>query len=130
MTAVWVILGALLGAGFFRVAASRPEERDRWLALGLFVAAQVYVIFGFMAGQDLWLLIELLGVPVFAAFAWFGLMRDLRILAVGWMLHTLWDAGLHLAGGGALVAPRWYVLACLGFDLAVGVAIWRAWRDG
>lgn len=37
--------------------------------------------------------------------------------------HPLWDAALQLFGGAATFTPEWYVIACISFDVLVGVFI-------
>ena len=46
-------------------------------------------------------------------------------LAVGWQLHSVWDVGLHLRGPGRHVAPDWYAIACVSFDVLLAVVIAR-----
>ena len=103
--ALWLLLGLILGAAFVAVARSRGRDETRVVALGLVVAATVYVGFA-VAGAG-----------------------------AGWTLHAGWDVGLHLVGGGAAFAPEGYVVLCLAFDLVVAgyVAFGRgrvAWEAG
>lgn len=93
------------------------------LAVGLTVAALVYVVFAAIAGAWGWLAVELGGVLLYGAFAWLGAYRATLWLAAGWALHVAWDAGLHLAGPGAAIAPSAYPLLCIAFDALVAVAI-------
>ncbi len=118
--AFWFVLGLVLAA-LFVVGARRlgiPGER-RLLALGLVVAALVYVGFAVVWSGGAWIAAELGGVVVFGGLAVLGLKRSPMSLAVGWGLHPVWDAGLHLVGDGAAFAPQWYVVFCISFDLLV-----------
>ena len=63
------------------------------------------------------MLIELSGVPIYAVFAWLGLKKSGWVLAVGWALHPLWDAGLH--DYATPFVPHFYIGGCIGFDLLV-----------
>lgn len=118
--AFWFVFG-LVVAAIFIVGARRLGLRGerRLLALGLVVAALVYVGFAVVWAGGAWIVVELGGVIIFAGLAVLGLNRSPMSLAVGWGLHPVWDAGLHLMGAGAAFAPAWYVVACLSFDLLV-----------
>ena len=117
----WFVLGLVLGAVFIVFARrfGMPGER-RLLAVGLIVAALIYVGFAVAWAGGAWIAAELGGVVVFGGLAVLGLKRSPMSLAVGWALHPVWDAGLHLAGAGAAFAPTWYVAVCISFDLLVG----------
>ena len=67
------------------------------------------------------MLIELAGVAIYVVFALLGLKRSGWLLAVGWALHPLWDAGLH--DYAAEFVPHWYINGCLGFDLLVAAYV-------
>ena len=116
----WFAVG-LLAAGVFIMYARRfgiPGER-RLLAVGLIIAALVYVGFAVAGANGMWIAVEAGGVVLFSGLAVVGLKRSPLWLALGWGLHPLWDAGLHLMGEGAAFAPGWYVVACISFDLLV-----------
>lgn len=123
-----LLLGLALATVFLLFARSRAGGEPRVLAAGLVVAALIYV--GLAAGSAslLWLTAELLGIALFAGAALLGLRHSPWWLALGWAVHPAWDLGLHLySRGGAAFTPRWYVLACLSFDLAVAAyAVARA----
>lgn len=124
MTVFWLSAGLLAGAAYVGWAARLPfAPARRYYALGLVVAAVIYVLFAIFSGAPVWLGIELGGVALFGALAWMGLRFSAAWLAIGWLVHPLWDGGLHLSGPGLGVAPLWYVLACLSFDLLVAAAI-------
>ena len=114
-----ILVGAVLG-GVFVLAARRPRSvaNERLFALGLIVAALVYVVFALAAGDSRWLGIEAAGVAIFGAFAWLGLRSSPWWLALGWAAHVGWDVGLHLDRAQSVVGPE-YPLVCVGFDLVV-----------
>jgi hypothetical protein len=114
-----IVVGGLLAIGFIllvRRSGGYTKEK-RIFAIGLVVAALIYVGFGLFSGSIGWMLIELAGVPIYAAFAWPGLKKSGWFLAAGWALHPLWDAGLH--GISTPCVPHWYIGGCIGFDLLV-----------
>jgi hypothetical protein len=124
-----VVLGALLGGGLALVASRHPaRSRRQPLAIGLGIAALIYVVFAVVGGGGArWLGIELAGLLGFAALAWMGIRSTALWLALGWTVHVAWDIGLHPEGAAPFV-PSWYPLLCVGFDLivagyALGVAI-------
>lgn len=114
-----IVIGISLAIGFLLVARRGKSyaKEKRIFAIGLVVAALIYVCFGLFSGSISWMLIELLGVPLYAVFAWLGLRKSAWLLAVGWALHVVWDAGLH--GYATPFVPHWYIGGCLGFDLLV-----------
>ncbi len=121
-----LLLGLGLGALFLGLAKYGPaEERQVW-AVGLVVAAVIYVGFAIAAQAPApWLLIECLGLLVYSSLAILGLRHRVGWLALGWLLHPLWDLVLHFWQAGSEFTPGWYVLSCLSFDLLVGAVITR-----
>ena len=115
-----IVLGAVLGGLFIVVARGRkPRGEIQLLAVGLAVAALIYIVFALVGGADpRWLTLEVAGLGVFGVFAWLGLRGSLWWLAAGWGAHVGWDLGLHLDRAQAFV-PAWYPLLCVGFDLVV-----------
>ncbi len=115
-----IVLGAVLGALFVLLARQRKRRGElHLLALGLVVAALIYVALALAGGADSrWLALEAAGLALFAVLAWLGLRASLWWLAVGWLGHVAWDVGLHLDQYQVFVPP-WYPLLCVGFDLVV-----------
>jgi hypothetical protein len=123
-TLFWLFLGLVVGLvfiGFTRRLGEQVERRI--LAFGLIAAALVYAILAAISDEPGWIAVELAGVLVFSVFAELGLKRSILWLMVGWTAHPLWDAGLHLSGVGADVAPAFYVFMCIGFDILVAAYI-------
>jgi len=106
-TLSWVALGVVLAVAYAGIARRGSESRERRiLALGLLVAAAVYV------GST---------VGFFLGIAAAGIHWGSGWLAAGWTVHVVWDGLLHYITPG--VAPAWYALLCLGFDLTVAAAL-------
>ena len=118
-----LIVGAILAIGFLLLARRSKgfAKEKRIYAVGLVVVALIYVGFGLFSDSVRWIIIEIMGVPIYALFAWLGVKKSGWFLAVGWALHVLWDAGLH--GVSTPFVPHWYVAGCLGFDLLVAAYI-------
>ena len=65
------------------------------------------------------MLVEAGGVLVYGSFYVLTGGRSLVWIGVGWLLHPVWDVGLHLYGPAEHVSPTWYAWACASFDGAV-----------
>jgi hypothetical protein len=118
-----ILAGSVLGAVFVLVARRQDAGETRMLAIGLVVAALIYVGFALPTGEPRWLLVETAGVALFGAIAWCG-RASAWWLALGWIAHVGWDVGLHLDRAQPVVGV-WYPLLCVGFDLTVGGALLR-----
>ncbi len=119
----WVVLGAGLAVPYLLVGLRQTGRAARvWWAAGLVAVALVYVALAAARGAPpLAVAFELGGVVVYGVFAWLGLRGSLGWLSAGWLLHSVWDVGLHT---GFALAPAWYVWACLGFDVVVGLTLY------
>ena len=123
-TVLWLILGLVLGAALIVYARSyRAAGEKKVLATSLIIAAVIYLLFAIVWGNPKWLLIETVGIPVYGFFAWAAIRYSTYWLFVGWLLHPMWDVGLHLLGPGAFVAPEWYAVGCITFDILVAIYI-------
>ena len=99
------------------------------LATVLFAAAGAY--FGFAFNETtprIWVLIELLQVIAFGTLGLYGWRGSPYWLALGYLLHPLWDFGVHHIGPGRSFAPVPYVFACVSFDWVVAAYIFIAYR--
>ena len=126
MTVVGVVVGMLGGAAYLSwVRRSRLNE-ERRLAIGLVVAALIYVGFAVVGGTGLAQIgIELGGVVAFGGIAVVALGKRIEWFALGWGLHVLWDVVLH--SPEMSFVPAWYPIACVAFDAMVaGYALARS----
>lgn len=124
LIALWLLIGAVLGVAFAMVARSNKPRESSILAIALLVAALIYLGFGFFGDAPAaWLVTEALGVGIYGLIAWLGVRYGLGWLAFGWGMHPVWDVGLHWLGEATPFVPKWYVVLCIGFDLAVAIAI-------
>jgi len=123
-----ILAGVVLGtACVAALGLMRPRAQRFTYAVLLFLAAAVYLFLALAFAGIGWVLLELIGVLIFAAIAVFGFQRHLWLLALGWLAHPLWDLVVHSAPGG--YGPAWYAYACIGFDIAVAVGIVLSWRQ-
>ena len=128
MSVAAIIAGALLAVPFVGFAATRDNARYP-IAIGLLVAALVYVVFAVVGTTDFrWIATEALGVLLFGGLAVLGSRRSFLWVSAGWTLHVVWDVVLHQWAGRAVFTPAWYPPLCVGFDLTVAVAAMALWR--
>jgi hypothetical protein len=122
--------GAVLSLIAFLLSRFVSDTAGRTLlATVLFAAAGAYLGFAFNPTTSrLWLLIELLQVIGFGALGLYGWRGSPYWLLLGWILHPLWDFGVHYVGPGSSFAPLRYAIACLSFDWVVAAYILIAYR--
>ena len=127
-----LLLGIALSLALVGLARMYPPVRERaFYAVGLVIAALVYVVLGVVGGASAqWLLFETLGVFLYGTAAWVGLRGKPLLIALGWAAHVGWDLLLHLSGAGAEYTPHWYPWFCVGFDLVIAGAVLASSRRG
>ena len=117
-----LILGVFAAYGFIWLVASKSRHADRVFRIGLVVAAIIYLNLAWIYdASSSFLLIEGAGVLVFLIVALASMGRFVKLLAWGWLAHPIWDLALHAPVGSFTHSPRWYVFACVGFDVIVGM---------
>jgi hypothetical protein len=100
------------------------------LTTGLFAAAGAYFGFAVVARPPaIWGLLELLQVVAFGTLGLMGWKGSAKWLAWGWLLHPVWDFGVHHLGPGRSFAPLAYVFACITFDWVVAAYIFIYYRE-
>ena len=117
MTLLWLLAGVLAAVLFVYVSRKSKAQEVQLLAIGLVIAALIYVGFGLWGGSAKWIGIELVGLIAYSACAWMGVRKNPIWISIGWGLHPFWDLGLHITGVGATFVPYWYAMLCLSFDL-------------
>ncbi|MDX1644511.1 MAG: hypothetical protein R3244_09170 [Thermoanaerobaculia bacterium] len=116
--AIAILVGAVASLPYVGWAR-RSAHPERLFAVGLGVAATIYLLLALLGGAGpLFLLLEATGVALFGGIAVAGLWGSPLWLALGWGVHVLWDLGLHPGAVPGWV-PFWYPPACVGFDLLV-----------
>ena len=114
-----LLFGTVTCCLFIALARRFGAQREvQVYAVGLVVAAIVYLGFAVNGGGPGWLFVELLGVAIFTLSAGLGVKVWPFFLALGWALHGVWD-GLMYAIPGTGFVPIWYPPACLAFDLVL-----------
>ena len=125
-----LFLGTIFSLALVRMARMYPPEGERRVyAVGLVVAALLYVIFAVTGGASArWLAFEGTGVLIYGAATWAGLRGRPSLLALGWATHVAWDVPLHVSGAAVEYTPRWYPWLCVSFDLVIAVAVVASFR--
>ena len=122
--------GAVLSLIAFLLSRFIKDIAGRTLLVtALFAAAGAYFGFAFNPTTPrVWLLIEFLHVIAYGMLGLYGWRGSPFWLALGWLLHPLWDFGLHYLGPGNSFAPLSYALLCISFDWVVAAYIFIAYR--
>jgi hypothetical protein len=131
-----VLAGAALGAvAIFPFRKRGSRFLTFFFASTLVIAAFIYFAFAaggvFKGTADYGSLgFEAFGLLIFSIVSFAGWKLSPALLAVGWLGHTYWDAGLH----GYLATPyvpELYPGICIGFDLVFGafIAYYFYFRD-
>ncbi|WP_415883904.1 DUF6010 family protein [Neptuniibacter sp. QD34_54] len=126
-TILWLLFGLAGGGLLIKFAKGRAEqEQINIFGVALVIAALIYIGFAVLYGASTtWLFIETVGVLIYGSSYLLAKHFGLHFLALGWLLHPVWDVGLHLVGAGGHFAPEWYAVMCISFDLVVAVYLFR-----
>lgn len=117
---IWLVYGVLLALPLIFVAYRRSQHFNiKLFGISLITAALIYVGFAFIWGSWQWVIIELMGVVIYGSCYLFTKKLSVFILPLGWLLHPVWDIAVHYSGPGNHIAPHWYTIACLSFDVLV-----------
>lgn len=115
-----LFLGLASAIAFLMLLSVRPQAESRILALGLMVAAVIYVGFAVIGGaHQTWVKVEITGVGIYGLFALLGWRYSCWWLMLGWLLHPIWDVWLHLFAKGTDFTPAGYAVACISFALVI-----------
>lgn len=120
------LLGAVLASGWvWKLRGWQEIKQLRWISIGLIIAAFIYVIFSLFSLNIIWIAVEVLGLILFSMFVWMGFHYSPWFVAMGWLLHVIWDYGLH-PNQSLPYVPGWYPALCIGFDtvIALYLAYW------
>ena len=127
----WLAVGVVTSTVLIKYVHHKSSEaRLKILGYALIIAALIYVLFAVLASDLVWIGIESFGVLLYGAFFVASKNRSWYLLAVGWLLHPVWDVGLHLSASGSNVAPQWYVIMCISFDITVACYLLAQARVG
>ena len=122
-------IGIVLAVGVALFARRSGLDRDRaFYSTVLIVVALYYVLFAAMSGSIETVLVESIGVTLFATAAVVGFKRSMWIVAAGLAGHGLFDAvhGHIVENSGV---PAWWPAFCSAYDVAAGgILAWLTTR--
>ena len=126
-TFVEIFAGMILAVFLILIAKlSKNYRREKIIyAIGLAIAAFIYVGFGIFSNSNSWIITEFVGVLIYLPFAVLGVRFSGWFLSLGWILHVAWDLVLH--SHTLSFVPSFYPLVCLGFDVLI--AFYIAFRE-
>jgi len=119
MTLFYGVLGMVLTIPLRGLLRKPEDTRIKLAAVGLVIAAGIYVISGILADA---LPRELGGLLIFGGFAVMAVGRIPLFIIVGWLAHIGWDVLALFGITGHALAP-WYPPLCIGFDLALALML-------
>jgi len=98
------------------------RRKHALLGYGLIITALIYVVLAAISANALWIVIEVVGSLLFLLLVWMAYQYSFWFLAMGWLIHIVWDIGGHPFSNAPYI-PDWYPAMCAGFDLVVGLYI-------
>jgi hypothetical protein len=118
-TFIEIIIGIVFAIAFIFYARRSKTYRGEKLsyAIGLGIAAVIYVVFSFFSSSTDWIFIELGGLLIYLPFVVLGVRFSGWFLSFGWLLHVAWDLALH--NQPLNFVPDFYPSVCLGFDVLI-----------
>ena len=118
---VYMLLGfAAATALMYLLRNYKVQKKNKILAVGLFIASVIYVLFSITTFNEVWITVEVVGLLLFLLFIWMGFHYSMWFVVLGWALHIVWDVGVHPQETAPYV-PFWYAWICVGFDAVVAV---------
>jgi hypothetical protein len=92
---------------------------DKPTIYGLILSGIGFLYVGFTWSDTRALIITCIQAVVFLFIAWYGIRRNLYVLAAGYFLHGTWDLVYNLFPATNLIPPH-YDLFCLSIDFTIG----------
>ena len=119
--AFYAALGVILSGGLL-IYCHRLSAVTRYhlLAIALSIASLLYVVFALLTFNLMWIAVEVVGLVLFLLFIWMAYQYSFWFIALGWLLHIVWDIGVHPHETAPYV-PQWYAWLCVGFDAVMAL---------
>jgi len=118
---------SVIGLGSLAVHLVLPIDVSHALAaLLLTLIAGVYIGFAVNDGRMSRIMTESLVAITFVMFAVWALLNAPMLLPLGYIAHAAWDF-LHHTPVFNVKMPKWYVPACVVYDVIVGLGLWAIW---
>lgn len=114
-----ILAGVLLAAGVLYAIKGYSQKIQLAVTTSvLLVAVLIYVLLALFSGNPVFVAIEIIGLLLFLLLIGLGYRYTLWFIVMGWIMHVLWDVGLHPAQTAPYV-PQWYAWLCVGFDVVM-----------
>ena len=124
----WVVAGVVLAYATIRLARALQREQAL-LSAALILLGVWYLGWGLADGRSFEALLpQVVGGAFFALCGVLGLRFSLLFASLGWSLHAGWDF-LSPALWDVSYMPSWTAPACLGYDVLLGIHLFRLWRE-
>jgi hypothetical protein len=98
------------------------KQFDKAVIYGLILSGIGFLYVGFSWTDLQALIINSIQAIFFVFFAYYGIKKNLYILAAGYILHGIWDLAYNLFPEPNLTPPH-YDLFCLSIDFTIGFYI-------
>jgi len=98
------------------------KQFDKGVIYGLILSGIGFLYVGFSWTDLQALIINSVQAIFFVFFAYYGIKKNLYILAAGYFLHGTWDLAYNLFPKSNLIPPN-YDLFCLSIDFTIGFYI-------
>jgi hypothetical protein len=98
------------------------KRLDKETIYGLILSAIGVLYVGYTWTDTLSLIITIIQAVIFMFIAYFGIRKNISILAAGYFLHGLWDVAYSLFRLPNLIPPH-YDLFCLSIDFTMGICL-------
>jgi hypothetical protein len=92
---------------------------DKQIIYGLILTGIGFLYVGFTWSDTMPLIVNSVQAIFFLFIAAYGIKNDPYVLAVGYLLHGIWDLVYNLFPGSNLIPPH-YDLFCLSIDFTIG----------
>ncbi len=119
MTAI--IIGIFSGL-LVIVLVNMLKQVEKKVVYGLVLSGIGFLYVGFTWTDLQALIINSIQAVVFLFLAYYGIRKNIYILAAGYFLHGCWDIAYDLIAAPGLIPPQ-YDLFCLFIDFTIGVYI-------
>lgn len=96
------------------------KQFDKKIIYGLTLAVIGFLYVGYTWTSVQTVIIAAIQAIVFFMIAYYGITKNMYILAVGYFLHGFWDIAYNLWQDASLIPPH-YDWFCLSVDFTVGI---------
>ncbi|ULQ57784.1 hypothetical protein KJS94_06180 [Flavihumibacter rivuli] len=109
-----------ISSGFLAIIFILLKRYDKRVVYGLLLTGIGFLYVGFAWTNVRELIINVVQAVLFLNIAYFGIKKNIYLLAAGYFLHGIWDFSYGYFCDPGLVPPD-YDLFCLTFDFVVGI---------